>query len=121
MSMYRLIRSAEIVFGFHEMDWLTMLFTVTRWRERQERKSQGAMKAYSEYVRAVNGNWLVSNTYSIAYIAVGCAIGWVDFFEASQNGREQYLEFASWWEMLNTRENSQQTVPLMFDMRDKVI
>lgn len=79
------------------------------------------MKAYSEYVKVANGSWLVGNTYSIADIAVGCAIAWVDFFGISKGWREQYAELASWWEKLSQRDSFQQTAPVMFDMKDKVV
>lgn len=79
------------------------------------------MRAYSEYVKAANGNWLVGDTYSIADIAVGCAIAWVDFFGISKDWKEQYPELADWWKKLSQRDSFQQTVPVMFDMKDRVV
>lgn len=88
---------------------------------RQDRKIAGALKAYSELVKAANGGYLVSNTYSIADIAVGCAIEWVDFFGLCKDWKEQYPELAAWWAKLSQKETFKQTVPVMFDMKDRVV
>lgn len=79
------------------------------------------MKAYSAYVKAADGDWLIGKTYSIADIAVGCAIEWVDFFGLLEGWKEQYPELASWWKKLSSRDAFRETVPVMFDMRDRVV
>lgn len=80
------------------------------------------MKAYSAYVKsAQGGDYLIDNTFSIADIAVGCAIDWVDFFGVCEGWRKKYPELASWWEKLSQRESFRQTVPVMFDMKDRVV
>lgn len=94
---------------------------LNRWLARQDRKISGAMKAYSEYVKAAKGGWLVGDTYTIADIAVGCAVEWVDFFELCKGWREEHPELATWWEKLSRRESFKDTVPVMFDMKDPVI
>ena len=79
------------------------------------------MKAYDEYVKAAKGGWLVGDTYTIADIAVGCAVEWVDFFGVRPDWRKQYTDLASWWEKLSQRETFKETVPVMFDMKEKVV
>lgn len=79
------------------------------------------MKAYSEYVKAADGKWLVEDTYSIADIAVGCAIAWVDFLKVSKDWRGEYPELAKWYEALSKRESFEQTAPVMFDVKAKVV
>ena len=104
--------------------WPTVLLTpltLFRWMARQDRKISGAIKAYSEYVKAAKGGWLVGNTYSIADIAVGCSLEWVDFFSLCKDWKKQYPELAKWWGELSKRESFRQTVPVMFDMKDKVV
>lgn len=79
------------------------------------------MKAYSEYVKSAKGDWLVDQTFTIADIAVGCAIEWVDFFGVCQGWKNEYPELATWWEKLSQRDSFKQTVPVMFDMKDRVV
>ena len=85
------------------------------------RKIEGSMRAYSEYVKAAKGGWLVEDTYSIADISVGCAIEWVDFFGLCEGWREQYPELAAWWDKLKERETFKQTAPVMFEMKEPVV
>ncbi|EME41852.1 hypothetical protein DOTSEDRAFT_135035 [Dothistroma septosporum NZE10] len=91
------------------------------WLARQSRKIEGAMRAYSDSVKAANGGWLVGGVYSIADIAVGCAVDWVDFFGLCTGWREKYAELAKWYEQLSQRETFQKTKPVMFDMKDKIV
>lgn len=79
------------------------------------------MKAYAAYVKSANGGWLIGNTYSIADIAVGCAIEWVDFFGLEADWKSQYPELAAWWQKLSQRQTFKDTAPVMFDMKDKVV
>lgn len=92
-----------------------------RWLGRQDRKSAGAMKAYAAYVKSANGGWLVGGVYSIADIAVGCAIEWVEFLGVDVEWKSKYPELAAWWGKLSQRQSFKDTVPVMFDMKDKVV
>ena len=79
------------------------------------------MKAYAAYVDYAQDGWLVGGTYSIADIAVGCAIDWVDFFRIEKEWRTQYPALAKWWQTLSERKTFKDTTPVMFEMRDKVV
>lgn len=79
------------------------------------------MRAYSEYVKAAKGGWIVGSTYSIADISVGCAIEWVDFFGICEGWKEQYPELATYWAALKERETFKETVPVMFEMKEPVV
>ena len=63
----------------------------------------------------------MGGVYSIADIAVGCAVEWVDFFDLCEGWREGYPELGKWFEELSQREAFKQTKPVMFDMKDKVV
>lgn len=92
-----------------------------RWAARQDRKIDGSLKAYNEYVKAAKGGWLVGDTYTIADIAVGCAVEWVDFFGVRPDWRKEHTELAEWMEKLSQRETFKETVPVMFDMKEKLV
>lgn len=79
------------------------------------------MKAYDAYVKSANGGWLVGDTYSIADIAVGCAIEWVGFLGFDLDWKSEYPELATWWKKLSERQSFKDTVPVMFEMKDKVV
>lgn len=100
---------------------LTVIVSLNRWLARQDRKISGALKAYSAYVKSADGGWLVNSTYSIADIAVGCALAWVDFFGLEKEWHSQYPELAAWWEKLSQRPSFKDTEPVMFEMKDKVV
>lgn len=92
-----------------------------RWKARQDRKVDGAMKAYDDYVQAAKGGWLVGGEYSIADIAVGCAAEWVDFFGIRPEWRKQHTHLAAWLEKLGQRDTFQKTQPVMFEMKERVV
>ena len=79
------------------------------------------MKAYDKYVRDAKGGWLVGDVYSIADIAVGCAVEWVDFFGVRPEWRKDLPELADWMGKLSQRDTFKETVPVMFDMKERVV
>ena len=79
------------------------------------------MKAYSEMVKAVNGGWLVGDVYSIADIAVACAIRGIEQFDSRHWWKERYPELAKWWESVESRESFKQTLPLLFRISEKIV
>lgn len=68
-----------------------------------------------------NGGWLVGDTFTIADIAVGCAAEWVDFFGVRPEWRKDLPALATWLEKLSQRETFKETVPVMFDMKERVV
>lgn len=79
------------------------------------------MKAYDTYVKEAKGGWLVGDTYTIADIAVGCAAEWVDFFGVRPDWRKELPDLATWLGKLSERPTFKATVPVMFDMKEKVV
>ncbi len=79
------------------------------------------MKAYDAYAKAAKGGWLVGGVYSIADIAAACAAEWVDFFGIRPEWRKEYPDLAKWLATMSERETFKQTVPVMFDMKEKIV
>lgn len=91
------------------------------WTARQNRKIDGAMKAYAEMVEDVKGGWLVGGAYSIADIAVACAVRGVEQTNSRPGWQEQYPGLAKWWESLESRDSFKQTVPILFEITEKIV
>lgn len=97
------------------------------WIARQQRKVAGGVKAMNELVkRPREGEYLVGDgkTYTIADIAVACAVGQLDFageMPGAGNGGEgwkaQYPELAEWFAKMDAREHYASTRPVMFDIK----
>lgn len=93
------------------------------WVARQGRKIDGGMKAFSELVegKEKGSDYLIGGTYTIADIAVGCAVAQIDFAGIRSGWMEQYPELCSWWESMEAKESWRQTTPKMFDIKDSVV
>ena len=95
-----------------------------RWMERQDRKVDGAMRAFEEMVGKVRGKgetYLVGGVYTIADIAVVCAVSFVDFVGVRHGWRELYPRLAEWVAEFEEREEYVQTRPVMFDLKEDVV
>lgn len=101
------------------------------WMERQERKIAGGLRAMNELVkREKEGEYLVGDgkTYTIADIAVACAVGHLNFAgelpgaEADgEDWKAQYPELAEWFQKMDAREHFASTRPVMFDIKTDTI
>ena len=94
------------------------------WLERQDRKIDGAMRAFDEMVRErkdVGKEFLVGEELSIADIAVVCAVGFVDFAEMRSRWRERYEVLAKWFGKMDERREFVETRPVMFDLKEMVV
>lgn len=94
------------------------------WMGRQERKIDGGIRAMNDMVkRPRQGNYLVGDgkTYTIADIAVVCAIGQIDFSGTKEGWKAQYPELAQWFENMDSREHYASTRPVMFDIKRNTI
>ena len=94
------------------------------WTARQNRKLDGGMRAFSELVKArkpEGSKWLIGDTYTIADIAVACAVAQIDFGQLRPDWKEQYPELSAWWQEIESREFFQKTTPKMFDLTESVV
>lgn len=93
------------------------------WLARQNRKIDGGLRAFENLVKARLGGseYIVGSTYTIADIAVACAVAQIDFDGMRPGWKDEYPELAKWWEKIETRESFQQTRPAMYEMKYKVV
>jgi glutathione S-transferase len=96
----------------------------TLWLDRQNRKIDGAMRAFSELVSArkeAGKNYLVGDDLSIADIAVVCTMGGVEFMDIRPGWKDMYPVLAAWFEELDGRKEFVETRPVMFDLKQAVV
>ncbi|KAJ4403631.1 hypothetical protein N0V82_010625 [Gnomoniopsis sp. IMI 355080] len=99
------------------------------WMERQQRKVDGGLRAMNDLVvkrpgRAEGGgDHLVGDgkTYTIADIAVACAVGHLDFAGGKEDWKAQYPELAEWFQKMDAREHFASTRPVMFDIKTDTV
>ena len=94
------------------------------WTERQARKIDGGLQALDEMVKSKRGEYLIGDgkIYTVADIAVVCAVGQVDFGGIRPDWKEKYPDLAKWWKVMDEREHFASTRPVMFDIkRDTVV
>jgi glutathione S-transferase len=94
------------------------------WVQRQERKIDGAMRAFGEMVgerRKEGERWLVGGEMTIADIAVVCAVGQIDWSGMRKGWREEYPVLEEWWEGVDGRREFVETRPVMFDLKGPVL
>jgi len=79
------------------------------WVQRQMGKVHGAVKAMSQGLG--ERNWCSGNHFSLADIAVGCALGYLDFRFPQIDWRSDYPNLAKLHEKLAARPSFADTVP----------
>ena len=91
----------------------------SEWLQRQGRKIEGGMKAFDELVKGRKGEYLIGdgNTFTIADIAVVCAVGHMDFARMMEGWKDKYPDLAKWYQEMDERENFKSTRPFMFDIK----
>ena len=80
------------------------------WVQHQLSKVHSGLKAMSQQLG--EKNWCHNNTYSLADIAVGCALGWLSFRFEQIDWRSEYDNLASLFDRLSERPSFQDTVPV---------
>ena len=79
------------------------------WVARQQRKIDEGVSAIS---RGLAGNpWCANNHYSLADIAVGCALGYLDFRMPELNWREKFPNLEKHYAKLSQRQSFVDTIP----------
>ncbi len=80
------------------------------WIRHQLGKVHSGLKAMSRQLG--EKNWCHGNTYSLADIAVGCALGWLSFRFDQIDWQGEYENLASLFERLSERASFQETIPV---------
>jgi glutathione S-transferase len=94
------------------------------WMERQNRKIDGALRAFNDMVvaRVDQGKeYLVGEELTIADIAAVCTVGWISWAEIRRGWEEKYPVLAKWVEKLDARQEFAETKPVMFDLKETVV
>lgn len=95
-----------------------------KWIDRQSRKVDGAMRAFTEYAEAAEKEgreFVVGSELSVADIAIISTVGFVDFGDVRPGWKEQYGALARYFDRLDAREEFAETRPVMFDLTEKVV
>lgn len=79
------------------------------WIKRQWGKVEASLKALSDGLG--EKPFCVGNHYSLADVAVGCALGWLSFRFPDLAWRESYPELARLFDKLSERASFKDTVP----------
>jgi len=79
------------------------------WIKRQWSKVEAGLKAMA--VGLGEKSYCVGNHYSLADVAVGCALGWLDFHFPETNWKENYPELLRLFDKLSERQSFKDTLP----------
>jgi glutathione S-transferase len=79
------------------------------WVARQQRKIDDGLLAMSEGLGA--NAWCSGNHYSLADIAMGCTLGYLDFRFAELNWRERHPNLDKYFAKLSQRQSFIDTIP----------
>lgn len=79
------------------------------WIKRQWSKVEASLKAMAEGLG--EKPFCVGNHYSLADVAVGCALGWLDFRFPDLAWREEYPELVRLFDKVSERQSFRDTVP----------
>lgn len=82
----------------------------TAWIQHQMGKVHTGLNAMSQQLG--NKKWCHDNTYSLADIAIGCALGWLSFRFEQIDWQSEYENLAMLFERLSERASFQQTIPV---------
>ncbi|KAF9691680.1 hypothetical protein EKO04_010346 [Ascochyta lentis] len=95
-----------------------------KWIARQDRKIDGAMRAFNDYVEAAKKDgreFVVGIELTIADIAIICTVGFIDFGEVRPGWRDQYPVLAKYFDHLDAQQEFKETRPVMFDLTERVV
>ncbi|KAJ4986339.1 hypothetical protein SVAN01_08156 [Stagonosporopsis vannaccii] len=93
-----------------------------KWMDRQLRKLDGSMRAFSEYVEAAKGRpYVLGTEITIADIGIMCAVDGIEFTGARPEWKAQHPALAEYVARLGQLKVFQDTKPVMFDMTEEVV
>lgn len=87
-------------------------FQWQEWIDAQMRKVRGALSALE--MECESGDLALpaaAATVEIGHLAIGCALGWLDFRYPAEAWRERHRRLAAWYESLARRRSMQETAP----------
>ncbi|KAF2028175.1 glutathione S-transferase domain-containing protein [Setomelanomma holmii] len=94
------------------------------WLDRQNRKVDGAMRAFNALVTAskdAGKEYLVGDELSIADIAVVCTVTFIDWQNMRPGWAEKYPVLKAWVDALEQGKEFVDTKPVMFDLTEKIV
>jgi len=80
------------------------------WIERQLKKVELGLASMSE--RLEDGAWCAGNHYSLADVAVGCALGWLSFRFPEIDWRDKHPNLGKLFDKLSERPSFKDTIPV---------
>lgn len=80
------------------------------WITKQRGKAEHGLKALSDDLG--KGKWCVNDTFSLADIALGCFLGYLEFRFEDINWKHQYPNLARHYEKLMKRDSFRDSVPV---------
>ena len=93
-----------------------------KWIDRYTRKIDGAMRAFTDYVKEAEGKpFVLGNEITIADIAIVCAVGGIDFTGLRPEWRKQHPVLSKYFDNLHQLMAFQDTKPVMFDITEEVV
>ena len=81
----------------------------TEWIARQQGKVERALRAMSEGL--ARRAWCTGDSYNLADVAVGCALGYLELRMPDLNWRKQYPNLAQLFDKLSKRASFKSTAP----------
>lgn len=94
------------------------------WADRQNRKVDGAMRAFNELVedmRKRGKEYIVGDELTIADIAAVCAVEWVEWAKMREGWGKKYPQLKEWVGKVGERKEFVETRPEMFDLQQQVV
>jgi len=80
------------------------------WIERQLKKVELGLASMSE--RLEDSAWCAGNHYSLADVAVGCALGWLSFRFPEIDWRDKHPNLGKLFDKLSERPSFKDTIPV---------
>ncbi|KAJ4318406.1 hypothetical protein N0V94_004452 [Neodidymelliopsis sp. IMI 364377] len=93
-----------------------------KWIDRQDRKINGAIRAFKDYVEAAKGReYLLGDELTIADIGVMCVVDFIEYAGLRPDWKEQYPALKEYYDRLIQLEVFKETRPVMFDLTEQIV
>ncbi|MCH9670377.1 MAG: glutathione S-transferase N-terminal domain-containing protein [Gammaproteobacteria bacterium] len=91
-----------------------------RWQRRQQNKVEAALEEMDKFHQATQP-FTAGETFGLADIALGCALGYLDVRLSTLDWRAKHPELSARFDALSERSSFRQTVPKVQTLRDPVV